>query len=149
MHGLLHRQVGRLGAFQNSVYVVGATLEGFGKLWPVCHQAPILDKQPEFVHGGQSVLCREVQDPAAMSESQDFCNHEECVRALPGHGGKRRLEVVGTAHFEGLQGHAQHPGRSLDLSEPEDHAGIICVPEYGHARKCRDCLFEQLQAFCA
>src|SRR4030095_8999573 len=113
------------------------------------HQAPIVGKHPEFVHGGQPVLCCKIQDPAAMREGQDFCDHEECVRALPGHGGERRLEVIGTMHLEGLQGHAQHPGRGLDLSEPQDHAGISGVPEYGHAGKRRDGLFEQLQAFCA
>src|SRR5215467_6730308 len=146
-HGLFYGQVGGLGALQNSVYIVSATLEGVGKLWPVSHQAPIVGKHPEFVHGGQPVLCSKIQDLAAMRESQDFCDHEERVRALLGHGGERRLEIIGTTHFEGLQGHAQHLGRSLDFFESQDHAGISSVPEYGHAGKRWDGLFEQLQAF--
>ena len=84
-----------------------------------------------------------------MGDGQDFRDHKERVRALLGHGGERRLEIVGTTHFEGLQGYAQHPGGSLDLSEPEDHAGISGVPEYSRTGKRRDRLFEQLQAFCA
>src|SRR6266446_5959449 len=50
-HGLLHGQVGGLGAFQDSVYVVGATLEGVSQLRPISHEASIPGKQPEFVHG--------------------------------------------------------------------------------------------------
>src|SRR5262249_38942306 len=68
VHRLLDGQISRLGAFQDSVHIVGTTLERIRQRRPVGHEAPILGKHPEFVHRRQSVLGRKVQDLTAMRQ---------------------------------------------------------------------------------
>src|ERR1051326_4507786 len=68
VHWLLNGQISRLGAFQDSVHIVGTTLKRVCQGRPVGHEAPILGKHPEFVHRRQSVLGRKVQDLTAVRE---------------------------------------------------------------------------------
>src|SRR6266446_1222405 len=147
IHWLLDGQVGRLGAFQDSVHVVGAALKRFGEPRPVCHEASLPGKHPEFVHRGEPMLGRKIQHLAAMIEGQHLCDHKERIGALPSEGRERRLEIERIAQLYRLKPHAQYPGRRFNLAEAGHHAGVSRIPEHGHTFKLRHRLFEELQSF--
>ena len=62
LRGLLDRQIGRLGTFEDLAYVGRRAPIQIRQLGRVRHQTAIFHVFPPRVHSGQSVICRERED---------------------------------------------------------------------------------------
>src|SRR5262249_52519548 len=77
LHGLLYRQVGRLGAFENLVHIDSSAFEECRMIWSIAHEPARLRKQ--YVGGDrwQLVLQGELRDVRAMLRHQSIVYQDD------------------------------------------------------------------------
>jgi hypothetical protein len=131
--GLLHGQVGGLGAFEDLVHIDGRAAAEVARAWPVGHEAAGLHKRPDVVHGRQVVRGRECCEPAAVLKEHGVPQDEERPRGRLGHGREGAVKRVGTARLHEVQLDTQRLGRHLRRPHGGGVDWIVGIPEDGHA----------------
>ena len=115
--GLLHGQVGGLGAFQNAVHIVGCASVELPQVRPVVHEAPGIHIHAVGVHGGQPMLQRQGRDGGEVPlQEKGIRGDEECAGTGLLYGDKDAFELVGTVRFLDEERHPQGLSRVLCLS---------------------------------
>ena len=81
-----------------------------------------------FVDGRQTVLGGKVDDPLAVQDGQHVGDHQDGIGRGFGHLGEGGGEIVGGAHPERYDHHAQPLRLGLGRLIAQGHAQIVCVP---------------------
>src|SRR5207245_1629285 len=102
---------------------------------------------PEAVHRRQPVLGREVGDPHSVKVRERVIHYDESAGPPPDCGWEGVLDIVGTAHLQGLNLPPQRPSRSFRLPHIEHRVWIGCIPKDRHAGGPGYDLLEELQPF--
>src|SRR5262245_59693136 len=142
---LFHREVGGLGALQNSVHVASCAPEQVWLARAVRHQSPGANVLAQLIHCPQSALRHEVNDPCDTGLVEGFAGHRERIGALLRHCCECGRELDARAHASRDDGHTQPRWRTLSLFELEDIGGVVWIPEKRYARDGWNNLLENLQ----
>src|SRR5436190_18578370 len=93
LRGLLDRQVGRRGPFEDLIHVGGAAALQISKARSIAHEATEFRKLPGLGDRGQSVLGGKIGDMFALGEKQRARKHDEGVSAIAGYREESAIEV--------------------------------------------------------
>src|SRR2546428_723951 len=85
--GLLHRQVGGLGAFQELVHVGGGASPQVKHVWSIRHETASLHPRPRTVYRWQAMLGREVHNALPVKGVKIALQHDHGLRTLAERGG--------------------------------------------------------------
>src|SRR5262249_35683955 len=103
--GLLHGQVGRLGALEDLIHIGSSTVIPVGNERVIDHEAPSVHIFPVRVHPWELVPLRQVHNPRVVVCKQSVRHQNEWLGTAPGGGCKGALELVGGAHLQDVQLH--------------------------------------------
>ena len=139
--GPLHRQVRWLGAFQDTIYVVGRPAEHGLEARPIGHQTPLDDKYPRFAHRWE-LMCGEERHEGRLVLDKERGRYLEQRLGSPRFGGGDGAGEVGRLpHFLDVQLEPQRLGRILHRAYNtghRTHAHTGSMPEDRHAGELGD-----------
>ena len=123
----LHRQVGWLLAFEDTVYITGRAPVQVDKIRPIGDQAASWRQRSGPVNCGQFVLSRERDDQSAMNAHQRARRHDQSAiadraKAVTARSISRRVAHVDRAHL-----HSERRRHGLDCAElagPGGYGGV-------------------------
>src|SRR6516162_10250931 len=87
----------------------------------------------------------ELKHSLAVEPGQGIRNHEDGIRTVPYHRGKRGSEVLGLTHAKRLYLETQRPRRRFRIFVAPGHPKIVCVPQHANLAQARNRIFEDLQ----
>src|SRR5262249_30875082 len=114
LHGLLHREVGWRGAFQNLIHQGGGTATHVWPAEPIGHEAASVHKFPDGIDRWEPVPLRKVYGPRGVVGEGSVRYHDERFGTATAGGGKGAFKVVGGPR-EHVQLDTQRLGGALGL----------------------------------
>src|SRR5262249_3322826 len=93
---LLHREISRLGAFQNLVHIRGSASEQVGGVRAIVHESAGFRIAWLWVNRREPVLCRQVRKLCSLENEDRAWKHEDCVSTALARGSKCSLNILGT-----------------------------------------------------
>jgi hypothetical protein len=104
LRGLLHREVGGLGALEDLVHIGGRASPRIRQARPIGHEAPSVYIHSPGVHCGQPERRGELHNPSAQtSEQYRVRQHDERVRTRAGHYCKGIIQFLSTVYLHDVQ----------------------------------------------
>src|SRR5262249_3272856 len=103
LRGLLHGQINGRSAFEDFVHVRGSTSMESLEARPIEHEATVLHVLTEFRHDWEPALGRQLENPGAVGVNEKIPPHDEYANTRAGGGGEGGLQLLGTAHLQGVQ----------------------------------------------
>ena len=129
------------------VHVTGGAPVHVSQAWPIGHEAPGVHELALFSHHREPALGRQMDDPCPVRPGEKIPKHHERASALPGCSGEGALQLVGTAHLQGVELHPQRLGCALHLLPLEDSVAVGWVDKDSHPGDCWHGLLQKLQPF--
>jgi hypothetical protein len=115
LYGLLHRQVGGLGAFENFVRISGNSASLVDAVRPIRDKATNLHKLAALIHRREAALGREFYELSAVIQREEGRHRDQRLSALTRHGSKGTRQCLRLSHLHGLEPDGQFVGRGLGL----------------------------------
>ena len=116
---LLHGQVCRLGALQDSVNVDCSTSFHLGSIYSIGHEATWLDEILELIDCGDPVRGRKIDDRLSMHEHKSRRRHQYTLVVILPHAAESGSEFPRSVHDERMNLYAEGPRRG---------SGLLIVP---------------------
>ena len=105
VHGLLHRQVGRPGTFQELVHIDSDAPVRVSPVWSIGHQAPSYHEKSVWVERGQATRRRQRDDTANVLKEQRCGEDEERLSTYSHECRPSVVELVNGWHIDRVQCH--------------------------------------------
>jgi hypothetical protein len=131
--GLLHREVRRRGALQDSIHVVRRALIEGRKARPVGHEATSFRKVLVSRDHRQRMSRCELEDLTVVLHDRRIIEDDEHFGTRAGGGLKGAREVARTAYGKGQKLKPQLGARLLHLRDLGRVARIVCIKQPHHA----------------
>src|SRR5713101_2652666 len=145
--GLLHREIGRVGASCDLVHVRGRIPEGVGWPRPVCHEPGRFGELLVRGECGYAALEREQGEPTRVRVQHWIPEHKEAVALPLLQREHRALEVVRASRLVEVKLDSEGPGGRGKRLQHRRMAGIGRVPQHADPTGGRDGLLEHLELF--
>src|SRR5215813_11645376 len=112
----LHREVARLFALENAIYIPRRPPKQIDQIDPVRHQAAFGDHEPVWRDGRQFVLGNQRDDSLAMNDVEAVGHYDEAASGLASQRGYRAFNLAGILNGIGARLHSERSRRRLQWS---------------------------------
>src|SRR5439155_19436414 len=99
---LVHRQIGRLRALYNFVYISGRATKQISVVRPIVHESTCIQEPTLTPHRRQAVLCRQLRDRFSVRISDCALKYEESPGVLSHPSFECAFEIGGAPYFDGV-----------------------------------------------
>src|SRR5262245_27859804 len=134
---LLDWQISWVRAFQDLVDIGGGPPTKVGDICSVSHEPTRVRELTEAIHGGQSILRREFNNPFTVGDGERVDHDDKGLTALGSHGREGSLESTRISYLLGLQLDPELFRRAAQDGEVGDVRRIRRIPKNGHPRDLR------------
>src|SRR5688500_9069510 len=142
---LLDREIGRLGAFEDLVYVDRSTAVQIRLLGSVRQQATRFHICDVVINHWQTIYHRQLRDALSFDRDGRASQCDDGLRALFGCGPECPVEFLATAHFQRLKLQSLFSCRNSTFLPREGRTYRVRMPQDSHAREIGNDFSVQLQ----